>query len=308
MKAKTSQQVGRAGFTLIELLVVIAIIAILAALLLPALANAKSQAKQTQCLSNLHQVALANAMYVSDNRTYPGSYSSIGCYVWMTRILPNTGNNRQVFGCPAAAPDSAWDTNLNHTLGGTWITGVNDPYTVTPNSRFSYGWNDWGLGQAPSGPGLGDIVDNLGCGGDIDGGFAYGPTKDTSIVAPAQMINFADTRGLPVSEDMGSWEANLDPTDLGSDSQGGSGGQEPSNRHNYKTDIACCDGHVEKVLRNDKSPGNANPLNFIDTTPNNPWRRRWNRDNQLHNELTWPTVASTAGMGSQSMYLLDPSY
>jgi prepilin-type N-terminal cleavage/methylation domain-containing protein len=307
---KTATQAGRAAFTLIELLVVIAIIAILAALLLPALAHAKAQAKQTSCMNNLRQVSLANAMYVSDNKTYPGSYSAnYNCYVWMTRILPNTGNNRQVFGCPAAAPDSAWDTNVNHTLGATWLNGVYDAFLVTPNSRFSYGWNDWGLGQAPSGPGLGDISDNLGCGGDIDGTYgAYGPTKDTDMVAPAQMINFADTRGLPVTEDMNSWEGNLDPTDLGSDNQGGFGGQEPSNRHNYKTDIACCDGHVEKVMRNDKAPGNANPLYLIDTTLSNPWRHRWNRDNQLHNELTWPTVASTAAMGSQSMYLLDPSY
>lgn len=56
----------RRGFTLIELLVVISIIGVLLAILLPALAGARAAAKQTDCLSDMRQLALAVNIYAND--------------------------------------------------------------------------------------------------------------------------------------------------------------------------------------------------------------------------------------------------
>lgn len=66
------------GFTLIELLVCLGIISLLAALLLPAVQQAREAARRTACLNHLRQVSLALQNYQATTGVYPPIEGGVG--------------------------------------------------------------------------------------------------------------------------------------------------------------------------------------------------------------------------------------
>ena len=115
----------RRGFTLIELLVVIAIIAILAAILFPVFAKAREKARQTSCLSNMKQIALAAIQYAQDYDERLLNYSRSNVGSWREMAEPYV-KNTQLFMCPDRKSLNSYIYNYVH-CGDALLADIKSP-------------------------------------------------------------------------------------------------------------------------------------------------------------------------------------
>lgn len=122
------------AFTLIELLVVIAIIAILAAILFPAFARARENARRASCMSNEKQMGLGITQYVQDHdeKLPPYGYDGPTKETWATVVQPYM-KSTQIFNCP-----SGGQPYIKPYERGSWDGG----------NSGSYGYNYAYLGDA----------------------------------------------------------------------------------------------------------------------------------------------------------------
>jgi prepilin-type processing-associated H-X9-DG protein/prepilin-type N-terminal cleavage/methylation domain-containing protein len=277
MKHRLNPDKKDSAFTLVELLAVITIVAILAALLLPAISQAKGRAQRIQCANNVRQLGIAMQFFNTEFHYYP---LAVNFGYWK-------GNYAENFTSWDAALENQISTHfprehwMDETNKSIWHCPAAKRPSDFPSDRdySDYGYNGYGLIVTNTGRIVGPF---LGLSGDNrpDSKTPSPPIKESQIASPSEMIEIGDGfhGGNDIVQDSyGLWRGYLSQDDY-FDKQGNLNSTKRSYaRHQGKANVVFCDGHVELPT-----------LQFLFEDTSDAALVRWNRDHLPHREKLSP--------------------